>query len=45
MNANELEAMRRRLRARQAADGEDNPVLLVLSAIGLALLFIVVNFI
>lgn len=25
MNANELEAMRRRLRARQAAEGEDNP--------------------
>lgn len=45
MNANELAAMRRRLQARQAAEGGDHPLLLGLAGILFAALFIVVNFI
>ena len=45
MNANELEAMRRRLYARQAAEGGDHPVMLALAGIGFVLLFVVLNFI
>lgn len=44
MNANELEAMRRRLKARQAAEGEDHPLMIALAVTSLALLGLVMCF-
>jgi hypothetical protein len=43
MNANELEAMRRRLRQRRGDD--DNPLLLGLAGISMVALFLILNFI
>ncbi len=43
MNANELDAMRRRLRQRRGQS--DNPLLLGLAGISLAALFLILNFI
>jgi hypothetical protein len=43
MNANELEAMRRRLRQRKGE--EDSPLMLGLAGISFAALFLILNFI
>lgn len=43
MNANELEAMRRRLRQRRGQD--DSPLLLGLAGISMVALFLILNFI
>ena len=45
MNANELEAMRRRLHARRVAQENDSPMMLGLAMILFAALAIIVNFI